>query len=492
MPEIKKISFNGSFFNRITHPLILGAFSFSWIFYYFFMPPVFGDPDTPWHLAAGDLIRSTGHIINPNTWSFISPDHPWYNLAWLWDLRLSIINSLLGLQGLFHSQLVVQSVIIAALAYAVIRRGKASFDPIIIILALAVIAMIHFPGVRPQSFTFLMVIIFHHLLHKSRTNYRLPYILPVLAILWDNMHGGGIAGFTLIGAYAFEAYVTKKIKWLKSLLVSFIGCMLAILVTPLGRGVITGLLGTLGNGITLQIAEWRSYQFLSFLGLDFFLISYLLAAPLHDKKISIADKLISSFWLAASLIATRNSMIFILVSAPLLAERLERILPHKSTFNPNRKRYRFYIPIAFAVIAILATHFPLRMYVTGKNNIIDPKMVPVQEMAFLKKNYPGFPVINSYEYGGYMIYFNGKTNPILQDGRAATAYPSQVTSSPFINQDDYIKDYRQKHGAKAILINKSSRLFAGSDERVNWRKVFSGPIADVYIRSDLARKIPAD
>src|SRR6202007_1594785 len=47
--------------------------------------------DLGWHLAAGDLIRSRGHIPFQDPWSFTLGDRQWYNLSWLWDVIASAI-----------------------------------------------------------------------------------------------------------------------------------------------------------------------------------------------------------------------------------------------------------------------------------------------------------------------------------------------------------------------------------------------------------------
>jgi hypothetical protein len=76
----------------------------------------------------------------------------------------------------------------------------------LIAMALTFLAMasssIHFLA-RPHLFTLLFTVVFYTILERVRENRnaRLLWWLPVLTVLWTNLHGGWFLGVVLIGLY---------------------------------------------------------------------------------------------------------------------------------------------------------------------------------------------------------------------------------------------------------------------------------------------------
>ena len=66
---------------------------------------LFLDPDTAWHLAAGNAIHAAGHIPMTDPFAFTSAGVPWINLAWFWDMIISALYTGYAWQGpvAFHS-----------------------------------------------------------------------------------------------------------------------------------------------------------------------------------------------------------------------------------------------------------------------------------------------------------------------------------------------------------------------------------------------------
>ena len=57
-----------------------------------------GDPDTFWHLAAGDHLRRTWSFSGPDPWSTMSTQ-PWRLHEWLPELLMSWTQQVFGLAG---------------------------------------------------------------------------------------------------------------------------------------------------------------------------------------------------------------------------------------------------------------------------------------------------------------------------------------------------------------------------------------------------------
>jgi hypothetical protein len=171
------------------------------------MAPVFSDPDTAWHLAAGDLIRAHGLPVH-DSWSFTAAEQIWYNLSWLFDACASALVSLGGLPALYTATLVVFAGSIAFMADYSVRRGA---SPAAVGLMLFPTIFIVYIGVlaRPNMVSVVFSIAFYCLLYRYRIhgNFMELLLLPVLMVLWVNMHGGFLLAFLLIGLFLCEACV---------------------------------------------------------------------------------------------------------------------------------------------------------------------------------------------------------------------------------------------------------------------------------------------
>lgn len=65
--------------------------------------------------------------------------------------------------------------------------------------------------IRCHMFSFLFFTIFIYLLEKVRKgNNKLLFIIPPLIILWNNIHGGVVAGLGLLEMYAVGEFLNKK------------------------------------------------------------------------------------------------------------------------------------------------------------------------------------------------------------------------------------------------------------------------------------------
>ena len=73
------------------------------------------DPDIWWHLRNADVLVSTHHFPNSDTYSFTAAGAPWVNHAWLSELVFFFSYRALGLRGLF----VVSFLAVAALSLSI-------------------------------------------------------------------------------------------------------------------------------------------------------------------------------------------------------------------------------------------------------------------------------------------------------------------------------------------------------------------------------------
>lgn len=476
--------------------LVSLVFLITYVFLYKAAIPLFAEPDVPWHIAAGDLVRATGHLPKTDTWSFTAQGHPWFLISWLWDITLSFIVSLWGLKGVFVFTIGLTSLIAALLAYELGKREGVGSDALIMTMFLAGLSFWEFATARPHLAGYLFILIFQQILHKSRTDDSLKklLVLPFLMILWVNIHGSFIVAFTLLGAYGLEAMLKKRVHWLKDLLITSFCCLVACLVNPYGIGIIDAVMSTLGTQAAPFISEWKTFAFGQSIGLSAWFLLFLVTSILRRPGLLIADEIISVMWMFLMLMSIRNGGIFILVSAPNMARsmeqvrtRLEHIRTEREDIMKSLARHGMQPSMLLLAVMVIPISFYLMDSLKGDKFRVNPKQDPGKAITFLVKNAQGKRVLNDYDFGGRIAYMTGGHLPIFIDGRAGTAYPETVVGDylKFLTFTPDWKPMVEKYKIDAIIIANTHhfpKAFEAGEYHDEWKQVYTDAYASVYFK----------
>ena len=103
---------------------------------------------------------------------------------------------------------------------------------------------------RPQVLSLLLLAVTVSLLRRQR------YVwLPMVFLLWANLHGAVVMGLLVLAA-ALAAAAVENRQHARALAIAFACCLLATVATPLGLGFWTEIPRSLGRIRQLGIAEW--------------------------------------------------------------------------------------------------------------------------------------------------------------------------------------------------------------------------------------------
>lgn len=183
--------------------IYLFLIAFSSLYYLANGPLLLGHLDLGWHLAAGDLIRERGNIPFQDPWSFTLGARQWYNLSWLWDVIASVVFQYTGCTGLTLAIVACGAVITGYLTSICLSNGASTLAVGISVLAACLLypafatAPNSYLSVSPNTPTMLFCVIFYAECLK-RTRW---FLLPVMMVLWANLHGGFMLGLFLIGFF---------------------------------------------------------------------------------------------------------------------------------------------------------------------------------------------------------------------------------------------------------------------------------------------------
>ena len=153
------------------------------------------DPDIWWHLRTGQLIWQHGQLPRTDWFTYTNPDSPWIDLHWGFQL---VAASLWALGG--APALVITKSLFAVATFAVAMLASRHTWPAWQTVACWLPAVLIFSGrnqVRPEMFSLLILAGALAILFHARTRPRLVWLLPVLQVVWINVHGLYILGLVL-------------------------------------------------------------------------------------------------------------------------------------------------------------------------------------------------------------------------------------------------------------------------------------------------------
>jgi len=199
------------------------------------------DTDLWYHLNSGRYLFTHGTIPRDSFFSFLSPPRPWVDYFWLFQALVYTIFS----WGQYYGLLLLRAIIYLALLAVVSgylftgtrSRQLRAWSTFCFVLYCLVLFP-RFLLVRPHMLTYLFIALFLYILEFHR---RRAIVLPVLAVLWCNVHG--IAYPVLLGicgAYVAEYFIRRlrgqsyrRVEVLR-FLVPTVLAMAAVYLTPHG------------------------------------------------------------------------------------------------------------------------------------------------------------------------------------------------------------------------------------------------------------------
>ncbi|MCM8776186.1 MAG: hypothetical protein NC930_07565 [Candidatus Omnitrophica bacterium] len=457
------------------------------------------DPDLWWHLKTGETIMKQG-ILRSDVFSFTIPGHPWITHEWLSEVFMWKIYQAGGL-----SLLIILFAFLTASAFWLVywtSAGRPYLAAMVVILALICSAVTF--GQRPQIFTLFFLTIYVNVVERFRDRKIGPkalLLLPLLTVLWANMHSGYVVGVVLLGTYTIGAVLDlsfqnrdphcltqRQTVWLAGV-TAF--CMASALLNPNGYYLWIYPMLTLGSSFMQTVLqEWLPPNFHEprFWAFGVMMILGVGAGFRSRRKPVLTDVLLFLGTAAAGLCSARHIPIFAVVAAPIISRILIgnfegfKIHPWLTGEFLDRKPSKFIsalhgtILAAFVLLAASRTH----LYLEGNSQMVK-KRFPVAACDFLEKNGLGHRRgYHEYHWGGYLIF---RGFPVFVDGRA------DVYGDSFLSR--YLAVYRLKEDWNQILeefqidyilMARDYPLKAVLATTRQWQQAYEDDIAQIFIR----------
>jgi hypothetical protein len=476
-----------------------------------------GDCDTGWHIRTGEWIIAHGWVPFRDIFSFTKPGAPWFAWEWLSDVVFAKLNAFGGLQAVVLFSILLVSTTFAAL-FLLVRRKSNPLVALVVTMVAAASSSIHWMA-RPHLFTLLFLVIFYaalELVREGRTRILgVPILaaLPVISILWTNLHAGFFVGALMILAYGGGEILRlvlscnaedRRPAWLQACryFLSGFACMAASLINPYTYHLHVHMVKYLRDPYTSEhIQEFLSMSFHDprAIFLEALLLMAVAAALWNLRQGRFTEALLLSVWAHGALLAARNIPIFAIVAAPPAAAAMQQWLLRVPELNvaawlrAAARKFnklaeetaqteaipRLHVVSVLGVLLVAALIFapnPPKKF----RSEFDPKSYPAGALAVLRSE-PAGRVFTHDEWGDYLIYRLYPEHKVYVDGR-----------SDFYGDDfeyKYIDVLRVKYGwektllgfgVDTILMPPNAPLSGALKESSNWRVVYDDGIALVF------------
>ena len=285
--------------------------------------------DLAYHVRAGELILHSHHIPRVDTFTFTIPGTSWFDQQWGAQILLALLHRAGGWATVSFARAALIASTFGVVYLACRARGAAPREASLLSL-LGFVVSLQALAMRPQLFAIvLFAISLWVLATRDRSRGRL-WLLPVVALVWANLHGSFILAPLLVGLAWIEDLLAGDTKEARRLIVVAAATLVATFVSPFGPLVWKYAYQLTTNPmIRNNVTEWAPVTVRSFGGAAFFLsgigVAVLLAR--RSRRTSWADLLWLTVFFLLALPAVRGIVWWSLVAPVVVAGNLSPAQP---------------------------------------------------------------------------------------------------------------------------------------------------------------------
>jgi hypothetical protein len=472
------------------------------------------DGDVWWHIRAGQDILASGRVARSDTWSIVGAGQPWTSQDWLANVILAAGNELgpwgqTALSFLFGALTVLAFWILwRAIALRAPQIGWASRIVWLSIgLALAGPVM----GVRVQVLDLLLATVVVWLLWRYLVDPQRRWLigLPLVALVWANLHAGWLLLFLLGGAMLVGEAIDRlsrrslegrpPLRWiqLRDLGLALVASLAALAINPNGLELYGYPFYTLSlTALNRYVMEWFPASLDTLFGwllAGFAVVAVLPALILGRRRLRTADALI----LVGLTVMAYQAIRFLLIVGPIggavaavvlspiisasgvgraISPILARLSRRRSGGLGSVNR------VLIGLLVLIGVGVALFRVSPSAQEAEIARGLPAGAVAWLDANEPGDRIFNRYEWGGYI----GQRRPeklIFMDGRA-DVYGDELLRMyvSVIGLEGDPQVILDRYGIDHALLPPDWDLAAWFDDSENWRRAYEDPTAVVWVR----------
>ncbi len=473
------------------------------------------DLDMWMHLVTGKYIVENLKIPTSDFYSYTAFGRPWIDHEWLGQIIFYAFYQWDSYNGLIILRIIIFLLIFLTCFIALAKKTNYFLAILAIFLALLVSHNRFF--LRPEVFTLLFTLLYIIILEQYQIKpSKLIYILPLLQILWVNLHGYFLLGWVLPLLF-LAGQLFKKEGNSSTLLIVVLLIILASFINPYtyqGAVYPFKILASLGGesrSVLKDISELKS-PFMSGGSTVFWLkvliafsaFSFLLAAA--RRTLNLSRLFLYILFLILGLSVQRHLALFAFPVSLVTFYNLGEIKKNHDFFSDFEKLKIFFKPLKISILFFAVIYFLFFTYQIASNRFylkerilktfnfgLTPELFPEQAVDFLLEHKFIGHIFNDMIGGSYLVWRYYPKEKVFVDGRTEVFGPQLFK--------DYISVYREpktfesiarKYNIDYVLLNHSlggrGKLIKYLLEDKNWALVYFDKTALVFIKNTKENK----
>ncbi|MEW1953950.1 hypothetical protein [Terrabacter sp. NPDC080008] len=417
-----------------------------------------GDPDTFWHVAAGDYLRRTWTFNGPDPWSTMSTQ-PWRLHEWLPELLMSAVQQVLGLPGV--AWLLPLGVAAIGLTLWRATRARACLLAAAAVTSVTCVAMSQSLSLRPQLVSFAFCVAFTAAWLRSSRDGRPRWWLVPATWLWACSHGmwffGVAIGVVAVVGIALDRVVGPR-QWLRLAAVP-LASLAAAAVTPTGPSLLLSPFAV--NETTQFIEEWMppSVRQPGFLGFLVLAAAVVLIWARSRRPVRWTEVLLVGLAIGLALLYARTVAVGAAVIAPVAAATIQTLLPAEREPAARRETV-LTVGLTALGLVVAAVILPARAAVpTWGASDLDARLSALPA---------GTVVCNDYGVGGWLIWRHPNVRPTI-DGRVEVYATGHVRQHiDFEHAAPGWQSYLARTHCSYALLGKDQPVVEALTAQVHW------------------------
>jgi hypothetical protein len=461
---------------------------------YFPASQMLRDGDTYWHLAAGLWMLERGAFAHTDPFSHTLAGAPWTAHEWLAEIVMALVHRYGSWMGLVAMVGLAYGLALARLTRFLLRR----MEPVHALLFVAFSAAMSMPHLlaRPHLLAWVALVVWvAELIEASEAQRTPPWWLLALMVVWANLHGSFTLGLALTGVFAVEAVWTlpkgerraAALRWGLFLLFAVGAAML----TPHGWQGLWFTAHVMQMKFTLaNIGEWLSPNFQVYQPVEAWLLLVLLVALRGRMLLPWLRIALLLGLLHLALKHQRNVAVLGLLSPMLVATPWARTWYAKAEHGQDAEALdRFFrrlalpLPVAAVWGWSLAVGVGLAAVIQWRSVVPDTSNTPEAAVAAVLAERPAGPVLNTYEFGGYLIY---RGIPVFVDGRAdmyGDDFMKTYVEALRLRKPGEFEALLERHKIGWTLLSPGVPAVALLEHLPGWRRLYADETAVVHVRA---------
>lgn len=467
-----------------------------------------GDGDSGYHIRTGEVILDNRSIPFHDIYSYHMPALEWTAHEWLAEIIMAAIYRAFGLTGV----VLFFAVLLAGIHWLLFRMLRSQSNDIILCALITLLATATSSShwlARPHVFSLALTLIWYHLLNRFQyRDQRTLFYLPVLMLLWVNLHGGFIIGLVLLGIYLlgniFHAIFgpptesTDSQGKAKLIFLCIIATVLVTLLNPVGYKILLFPFRVTSDRFLMdRVAEFLSPNFHEVLPFKYMLLATMAALALARSSLNVIEVGLLTLLSYMALYSVRHVSLFAIIAAPILLRTGENIVNQLSArwlqfyrqrntnLNAIEAKLNGHLWPSLALLLIAG------LCLTGnlRYNFND-KVFPVAAVDFLQREKISGNMFNNDEFGDYMIFAAWPKYRVFMDGRSDMY--GEKYGNPYLKAAHAFpgwKDVLAQFSIDWVIFDTESALAAALSEQSDWQPIYSDKIATVFVRKNAVNEL---